>query len=361
MNLINCHTHLFTVRSAPDGLFGPRIIMRLLSNRVLRRGIFLFATWIGHRFRTNRFDRLAAFAGIGSLETQEDIFNLLQGYYPASSTFIVLPMDFTFMGAGPSKQPYLDQLGELRQLKRDPVIGPRIHPFVAIDPRRNGFLALAQDLIENHGFSGIKLYPALGFFPNDDRLLPLWEWAEALQIPIMTHCSRGGVYFRGDPNDIQWPGHVRIDTSFLTPNSSWTDHLSDPVRFRPVFKQFPKLKVCFAHLGGDGECRQWLSEPWPSHLAETNWLSVILGLVKEYPNVYTDISYTGYDRDLHALLQVLVRDEQIGNRVLFGSDFYMVQQAITEREFSIRIRSALTEADFQKISEINPRQYLFQS
>lgn len=335
--------------------------MHLLSNRVVRTAVFRITKWIGVVFETVRFERLAAFAGIGSHDSQEDIFNLIQGYYPSTTEFIVLPMDFTYMGAGVSKQAYLDQISELRHLKRDPIIGPRIHPFVAIDPRRDGFLQLAHDLIENHGFAGIKIYPALGFFPQDDRLTPLWEWAEEFQIPIMTHCSRGGVYFRGDPNDIQWPGNVQIDTSFLAPNSSWTDHLSDPVRFRPVLKRFPKLKVCFAHMGGDIECQNWLSAPWPSHLAETNWLSVILGFIKEYPNVYTDISFVGYDRNLHALINVLIRDPKIGDRILFGSDFYMVQQAITEREFSLRIRSMLSEFEFQKISEINPKQYLFQS
>ena len=110
---------------------GSRLISRLLS-------------WLGRLSKTRKFDRLAAFSGIGSQASQRDIFNILQGYYPAKTQYVVLPMDFSYMEAGNPKQPYLDQLDELQQLKKDPEIGPRIHPFLGIDPRRDGYLQLAK-------------------------------------------------------------------------------------------------------------------------------------------------------------------------------------------------------------------------
>jgi len=332
--------------------------MRLLSSKRWGPLITRFLKWLTQVTGTRRFERMAAFAGVGSRESQEDIFNILQGYYPSDTEFIVLPMDFSYMGAGRSKQSYLDQLGELRQLKRDPLIGPRIHPFVAVDPRRPDFFEMTQDLIQNQGFTGIKIYPALGFFPFDDRLTKLWEWAESEQIPVMSHCSRGGVYFRGSPQEISRPSGSHREFSLVESNAEWTDQLSDPVCFRRVLRSFPKLKVCLAHMGGEDECDQWLSESWPYHLRQSNWLSVILGLMKEYPNVYTDLSYTGYQPKLHPLMHVLIRDPGTGARILFGSDFYMVHQHATEREFSIRLRSLLSEDEFRRISHVNPQHFL---
>ena len=317
--------------------------------------------WCGRIFRTKKFERVAAFAGLGSLNSQEDIFNVLQGYYPPDTKFIVLPMDFSYMEAGLSKQPYLDQLGELRQLKRDPVIGPRIHPFVAIDPRREGFLKLAQDYVGRHDFAGIKLYPPMGFSPLDSRLDKLWEWAEAEEVPIMSHCSRGGVYFRGNLSDKSLPDRGWTIRKKSQSNAALTDQFSNPIAYRNVLNRYPNLKICLAHLGGKEECESWLSEPWPSHLSNSNWLTVILGLIHSFRNVFTDISYVGYDVHLHPLIHMLVRDEVIGRRVLFGSDFYMVQQDVTEREFSIRLRSVLSEDEFRRISETNPQQYLRKS
>jgi predicted TIM-barrel fold metal-dependent hydrolase len=334
--------------------------MKLLRSVRGKRFAVRLLKWLGRRTGYRHFERMAAFAGIGSLDSQETVFSILQGYYPSDAEFIVLAMDFEFMGAGKPEQSYLEQLDELRALAANPVFGARIHPFIALDPRREGFLDLAKRCIDSHGFAGIKLYPALGFCPADDRLLPLWEWAESRHIPIMTHASRGGVYFRGRPGEISWP-EDDLKPDHAGKARDWTDRLSDPAEFRPVLKRFPNLKICFAHLGGGDECEKWLSKPWPDHLNASNWLTEILSLMKTYPQVYSDLSYVGFQTNLHPLLHVLIRDHEIGSRLLFGSDFYMVQQDATEREFSIRLRSLLSEHEYDRISKINPQQYLARS
>jgi len=332
--------------------------MKLLWSVRGKKLAIRFLTWLGRRTGLVRFERMAAFAGIGSHDSQKEVFSILQGYYPSDAHFIVLAMDFEFMGAGRPKQSYLKQLDELHELAQHPEFGPRIHPFMAVDPRRAGFMELAKDYINNRGFAGIKLYPALGFSPDDARLTPLWAWAEANQIPIMSHASRGGIRFRGGPDEISWPSHAEEEVTRMVETKDWTDRLSDPVAFKRVLRRFPRLKICFAHLGGGDECEKWLSEPWPDHLNTSNWLTEILSLIKAYPNVYADISYVGFETHLHPLLHVLIRDKNVGNRLLFGSDFYMVQQNATEREFSIRLRSLLSEDEYGQISRINPQHYL---
>ena len=51
--------------------------------------------------------------------------------------------------------------------------------------------------MEDRKFSGFKIYPALGYYPFDEHLLPLWRYASENNIPIMSHCVMGVIYYRG--------------------------------------------------------------------------------------------------------------------------------------------------------------------
>ncbi len=101
---------------------------------------------------------------------------------------------------------------------------PEVHPFVFVDPRRmeedgerffkyridNNQVVLEdcfiRTFIEDHHFAGFKIYPALGYYPFDERLLPLWKYAADNGIPIMTHCIRGVIYYRGKKK-ADWDRH----------------------------------------------------------------------------------------------------------------------------------------------------------
>ncbi|MBC7948515.1 MAG: hypothetical protein H7Y42_11580 [Chitinophagaceae bacterium] len=145
----------------------------------------------------------------------------LQGQYPEGSGFVVLPMDMEYMDAGKVSQPYENQLEDLATLKKR----NHIYPFVFVDPRRmadkgssffeydvvNGKVVLKpgcfiQKFIEQKKFSGFKIYPALGYYPFDPLLLPLWKYAEQNKIPILTHCVRGPMFYRGSKKK-EWDHH----------------------------------------------------------------------------------------------------------------------------------------------------------
>jgi hypothetical protein len=101
-------------------------------------------------------------------------------------------------------------------------------------------------------------------------------------------------------------------------------------------------------------------EPKESYLNFT-WFSIIYELLKsdEYPNIYTDISYTLNDaRFLPMLKMMLESNQKVREHVLFGTDFYMVSKAISEREYSINIRAYLGEELFQQIAVVNPYNFL---
>ena len=64
------------------------------------------------------------------------------------------------------------------------------------------------------------------------------------------------------------------------------------------------------------------------------------------------------NREVMPMLKVLVNDPKLRDRILFGSDFFVVRQEVTGREFSIRLRGWLGEEDFWQIAETNARRFL---
>ena len=90
----------------------------------------------------------------------------------------------------------------------------------------------------------------------------------------------------------------------------------------------------------------------------------------DYPNLYTDISYTIFKFEKFIpLLKLFLGDPaepkplkrvlDVREKVLFGSDFYMTrQEGHSEKEISIRLRNALGEQLFRQIAETNPQAYL---
>ncbi|MCJ7933427.1 MAG: amidohydrolase [Chryseobacterium sp.] len=135
---------------------------------------------------------------------------MLEEQYPPDSRFVVLPMDMDYMEAGKPRSQYPEQLKELKQLKRTK--SKSCLPFIFADPRRirddKNYFKEIKDCIENEGFRGIKTYPALGYYPFDKDLLPLMLWACENQIPVLNHCIRGTIYYRGDKKRMEPSSHI---------------------------------------------------------------------------------------------------------------------------------------------------------
>ena len=81
---------------------------------------------------------------------------------------------------------------------------------------------------------------------------------------------------------------------------------------------------------------------------------------EKYQNLYTDIAYTIWAGDEYVyLLQVLLSNEVLRRRVLFGSDFYVVESAeLEERRRAVRVRAVLGEELFQALAQDNPKEFL---
>lgn len=352
--IYNCHTHIFTIDHVPDKFLPP--VLKSLAKKIVSRKFVRVLRKVGFRDWSELLKRYYFFMKIGEKGSQENIFKHLQGFYPSETAFVALSMDMEFMGAGKVPENFDAQLLELELLKKKH--SDHIYPFVFAHPERQGIFDIVRHSIEERGFAGIKIYPALGYFPHDPRLEKVYEYAEQNSIPIMTHCTRGGVFYKGKLSKERRTEPRTGEVYPKAKNSIFTDVYSNPERYCQLLKDFPKLKLCFAHWGGANEWDKFLMNSWHDE-AKDAWFYKIIQIINQYENVYTDISYTLADPKYYATLKsFLISNEKLRKRVLFGTDYYMTEQEVSERAFGMNLRGFIGEEIWNGISHDNPKSYL---
>jgi predicted TIM-barrel fold metal-dependent hydrolase len=283
-----------------------------------------------------------------------------------------------------------------------------IYPFIFVDPRRltdeddsaalkgAPFSDYVKEKIADTTFAGIKIYPALGYWPFCKDMKEVFNFAVENNIPLLSHCSGGPVYYRGRKKDKNHPIYSDIKLEGCL-NSTFTRHYSNPLNYHMLMDKtilqkywgedtpdYSKLKICLGHFGGLDDWMNYLQNPWlaPVSLTENpdsfpaldeanwcfkrrrkvggyTWFSIICSLITKYENIYTDISSTLHDERTYPLLKVLLEtDEKLRKRILFGTDFYMVSLARSEKEFSIGLRGYLGEELFHQIAYKNVESFL---
>lgn len=125
-----------------------------------------------------------------------------------------------------------------------------------VDPRNpHNAVSKLKIAVKELGLKGVKFeIPDTPFYPDEERYKIIWETILALEIPVVVDLGWGeGEYY------------FQLDS------------------IRTVLKNFPKLKMCFAHLGVS---RLWDPEqkyPFPV-------LQKTLSLAEEFPNIRFDIA-----------------------------------------------------------------------
>lgn len=358
--IINCHVHLFTMDHVPRD-FLPFGLTRRLRRAPFKRALMWALRRLGAAFDVDRLGRYADFLKIGAMESQEEVFTRLRGYYPSGgehpTQFVALPMDMTHMGAG---DPFEDIETQHQKLATLAAKHPdTLLPFIAVDPRRVTSQdphpgAMVERLLDQHPgvFRGVKLYPPLGYWPEEPVLMGrVFPLCQERGLPVMSHCSRGGVRSRA---------HIPETAA----------RFADPDAFVRVLDRFPDLRVCLAHFGGLDDWKLYFTDPdsrTPRPIGHPdrvrmNWLTKIMGLIKsgDHPNLYTDISYTIFMfEQFMRPLKVFLNNDAIRSRVLFGSDFYMAEQEIFDERFlSMSLRAELSADVYRDIAFVNPTRWL---
>jgi hypothetical protein len=274
---------------------------------------------------------LARYINIGRFayyRKQGRIFIKLKDQYPQHTGFVLLPMDMEYMNAGTVRPTgsFEVQMKELAAIKANKRYNDCVYPFVFIDPRRkqvgdkifftwscsgNGTVRLEscfiQEYIEGKKFSGFKIYPALGYYPFDELLLPLWKYAADNKIPILTHTIRGTIFYRGRKKK-EWNYHPvfkqangkAVKGELLLPelkNSEFCNNFTHPLNYlclveekllrvvvsncsqkikelfgytnqqTPLQHNLAELKLCFGHFGGDDEWEKYFEKDRDNYTA----------------------------------------------------------------------------------------------
>ncbi len=191
--------------------------------------------------------------------------------------------------------------------------------FLSVDPTQDGWERELHAGHEELGLRGIKLLPMYaGFSPDDARLDPLWNYAQAKRLPVLLHT--GTTFVAQAPIEYTYP------------------RLLDRVAIR-----FPEVKMILAHLGHpfEGEC---------------------VAVIRKHPNLYADISALHYRpfQLYHSLM--LVQEYGVWDKVLFGSDypFTTVNASIDSLRNLNRMLdgTALPRLDLQQVEQLIHRNSL---
>ncbi len=160
-------------------------------------------------------------------------------------------------------------------VKRDP---ERLRGFMSVDPTVEGWQREMAVGCEELGLIGIKLLPMYaGFRMDDERLDPLWVYAEQRGLPVLLHS--GTTFVRQAPLACTWPAQIE----------------------RAALK-YPGVRIILAHL----------SHPYEGECVVT---------IRKHPNVYADVSALHYRPwQLYNSL-MLVQEYGVWDKVLFGTDF----------------------------------------
>lgn len=189
----------------------------------------------------------------------------------------------------------------------------------------------------NFYFSGIKLYPPVGFDPfpiNDQKEFEkvdfLYKFCSQNNIPITTHCSDGG---------------------FVTVKNNM--ELTNPARWEYVLIRYPNLKLNFAHFG------------WESRIfSGKKWRAKIIELILKYQNVYTDFSAIAIEDKYYKILNQLLSNnpDKLKHRILYGSDYMInLTDVASYNEYLTFFANTMHISSFDKhlFCNSNPEKFLF--
>lgn len=214
-------------------------------------------------------------------------------------------------------------------------------PFCPLRAAIEGPVALrrVQDAVLNRGFAGVKLYPPMGFRPDDNRaisfahandrvrrnpptgraldqaLAALYAWCEAEDVPIATHASHS----MGAGPD--------------------TEKYSAPWLWRSVLHDHPGLRVNLAHFGGFGR-----------HNPQS-WQQQLGALMADDAQLFFDTGYWDRaardhserpDGPLASTRSFLQQFPTAGRRMMYGSDWHMIAREPDHNAYHGQMRDFVT-------------------
>jgi predicted TIM-barrel fold metal-dependent hydrolase len=243
--------------------------------------------------------------GVKDIFVDQDGSKLIRNMDEAGiDKIIVLPVDFGILY---QREPEIDFWGmnklysELAKAYPD-----RIFTYFGVDPRREKAAYYFEKAIEEWGnIKGLKIYPPCGFSPSDEVCDALYAVCEKYELPVLTHGCESAY------SEIQYGG----------PEFLWD-----------MLKRHPRLKLVNAHLG------------W------NQFFEGAVDLLKDYENVYSDISgwQTFSDEQIMSNLEYI--DKKVGSldKLMFGTDdpnftLFVTMKTWVDRVKALQLSAGVTQ------------------
>jgi predicted TIM-barrel fold metal-dependent hydrolase len=242
------------------------------------------------------------------------------------------------------------ELLAVREKYKDSVLA-----FWAVDPNQPDMQEKAIYALTVLQFDGIKIYPSEGYLPSHPELMKLFSYCETNDIPIVSHNSSANMHHPDWRYRIlgRTQDNVAVDkTVTLGSEGDVATTYNDPKNWIPVLNVYPNLRLDIAHFGGS---------EWGKYLSLTiqrNWVTDVIKIITTYKNAYTDFSYTFSNKTyFDGLKTLLLSNPEASNKILFGSDYYMV---FLEGGYGDMMKSwaSLRPDLYDKLCRTNPKNFL---
>lgn len=345
------HCHVFSLDIVPDSYFERYDIERSEVDGIAD----LFGKISPHN-ENALLHRYADFLHTGVKKKSKDIAKEMVLVNTNDMCFTPLMVDLEYGLKGDIAQSFQSQINEMLALSKE--YPNRFFPFLAVDPRRKGIVKLVEKYVgKGKDFCGIKVYPPQGYLPSHPVLMEVFDYCNQNQIPVTTHCSSGGTIT--NYKEVHLVGTLYEDGAFKKVNekrlvllkSRRNELFTNPKNWIPVLEKYNDLYLNLAHFGGYKEWDKFIKGN------SSTWVDHIISLITKYDNVYTDVSYTLFNEDYFDKLGKLI-NSPIGNKILYGTDFYMVLVETELTTFVTRFYRDLPADAFDKISITNPSKFL---
>jgi len=340
--IYNTHSHIFTGDWMPDGFAGK--LSKWLMKKPEKRVKWL--TFILDRALPSQKDKLSKLANF--LDTinmsQYQVYLENRSWYPSDSISTALTIDMENMGAGKAKKNYLEQVFEALELRKE---DDKMRLFIMVDPRSEWLDQLRFVFSKYVKYiDGIKVYPLMGYFLNDEKLDWFFLWAKENNKPVKGHCTpENQVYYRGkgirellskcDPN---FPYFKEAKK-----NKHLVQNFAHPWHYIKLAEKYG-IRVNMAHMGG----------------YDLSWKAYIVDALRRQKRdlLYTDISFTFNKEEEQKELRGLLDDNgKFKDFVLFGDDQYVAKTQDQGNPFT-KVEENIGLSNFRKIANYNPKRFL---
>jgi len=349
------HTHIFNREYIPNKYF--EIRMPYLVNTDFLEYVDEIFTQLGEISEGEDLLNYALFIDFATRHSMENIAEYLINNSPKNTIFVVIALDLFQSIEGKVKKEYIQQLEDTAKIRdKFPSL---ILPFFEVNPTNPDIDYIIEKAFLEYGFFGIKIYPSLGYLPSHPKLMQLYELCEEWNVPIITHSAFSNLHTTRNLIPLEYftinqkgqPYKISQKKLFLF-KKQYINFFNNPKNWEVVLKTFPNLRINFSHIGGVND--------WDGRVkTDINWSFRIFDFMERYKNIFSDISYTFYiDTFVELLTTILYRNKLLGERILFGTDFYMIMEKGKYKNIRSKFVLSVGSKLMEKISVENPLRFL---